>query len=238
MRPLYTIVLLAAISPAALTAGSIERARLLRQNGQLEEATKELAELAAADAATADERAAALLLLGEIAVDQQRFDGARESWSVVIEKYPGTPSATAAQRKLELLEQLLASVPGGFAPAPAAEPAPTHPPGTVLVLASNSAYTWAALAIAGTLKRPAAPFTGTLAEALAAARADPGVEGIVDVTIDVDSAGETVRAICYRPQGGQVWQHKTQRSGRGSKEQMARRMVERVAKRTNGLDCP
>jgi hypothetical protein len=177
-----------------------------------------------------------LLLLGEIAVDQQRFDGARESWSSVLQKFPGTPAAEAAQQKLALLETLLASVPGGFAPTPA--PQPAHPAGAVLVVASNPAYPWAALEIAGALKGPTIPFTGTLAEAIEAAKADPSVEGIVDVTIDVDSASDAVRAVCYRPQGGKGWARETARSGRGSKEQMARRMVARVAERTKGLDCP
>lgn len=88
-------------------AASLEKAQLLYDSQLLEDAKRELVDIAAA-APTDDEKAAALEMLGRIAIDEQRFDAAVATWTQVIEKYPNSPAAKSCADKLPLAKALAA----------------------------------------------------------------------------------------------------------------------------------
>lgn len=84
----------------------LQKARLLHANGMLAEAKKELVALIYQDNTPAEAKAEALLLLGDIALGERNFKGARENWELAIASYPNTPSAMAAKGRLEVLLEL------------------------------------------------------------------------------------------------------------------------------------
>lgn len=110
--------------------------------------------------------------------------------------------------------------------------------GTVLVASTGEDHPWAKHQIAGALPGEAIPFDGTIDDAFALARENDSVDGLVELNIDVDSAIESVRAVCFAADGSRVWQKKSSMSWFGSQEQMARRMVRKVAKKIDGMGCP
>jgi tetratricopeptide (TPR) repeat protein len=132
-------ILLAA--PAVAAEPSLGRARLLYTNKMYDEAKRELVAVAFS-AAPDEEKAQALNLLGDIAIDQSNYQAAIDNWVQVTTTYPRTAAASEATAKLPLARKL--------ADAPAASPAtaptgagqaalvPDNPlaPGTVLVAGS------------------------------------------------------------------------------------------------------
>ncbi len=118
---------------SALAAGTLERARQLRAAGDLEGAGRAAAEAAAA--ATGEERAAALDLVGAIAVEARRWDDARAAWTRLAEEHPQSPLVEQARTKLALLDELGGSGPDREgdrdepgAPTPPAAPGPPAAP--------------------------------------------------------------------------------------------------------------
>jgi tetratricopeptide (TPR) repeat protein len=224
------------LTSSALLASSLEKAEALRSNGLIEEAKAELIRVAFDEALPDDKRAEALLLLGDIAVDEGSYDAASENWTRVIQLYPDSEPARLAQEKLDLLTTLVNRADTGD---PRTEDEPTtYEQGTILVVSSNSDYPWAAHEIAASLAQPAAVFSGTLEDTFARAKAGDAIRGVVEIHVNVDSAFESVRAVCYSVAGRKEWQKKTSMSWIGSQEQMARRMVSKVAAKIEGLSCP
>lgn len=224
----------------AVGAADLEKAKILHANGLTEEAKKELIQVAFDETLEDAERAEALLLLGDIAVEEKRYDAATGSWTKVTEQYAATEQARTARTKLDLLAQLTGSTDSGQADQENAadEVATTYEEETVLVVSSNPAYPWAANEIAGVLRGPTAVALTAINEAFALAKENSAVRGVVEVNADVDSAFESVRAVCFAADGRKVWQKKTSISWFGSQEQMARRMVSKVAKKVEGMTCP
>ena len=131
MRHRAAFVVLAALTLTSnVEAASLEKARSLRQSGLQAEARKELAEIVSSEAVARADRAEALLLLGEMDVDEKGFDAARQHWQTVVASYPETKAASSAKNKLQLLEDILASIPAAaIAPPAGAESA--SPAGSV-----------------------------------------------------------------------------------------------------------
>ncbi len=92
---------------STLAAGTLERARQLLDAGDLEGASREAA--AAVAAAEGEERAAALDLVGAIAVEARRWEEARAAWTRLADEHPASPLAEQARTKLALLEALSAT---------------------------------------------------------------------------------------------------------------------------------
>ncbi len=118
---------------SALAAGTLERAQSLFDSGDLDGARREAAEVVAS--AAGDERAAALDLLGAIAVESERWSEARDAWKRLVAEHPGTPLAQQARTKLALAEAVLGGEEESPAPpepvgGPVAAPvaAPAAPP--------------------------------------------------------------------------------------------------------------
>src|ERR1700724_1462345 len=107
MRQRATVLLLVALALASTGfAASLEKAKTLRQNGLLDDAKKELVELAFAADSNNDVRAEALVMLGDIAVDEKKYDTARENWNKAITAYPASSASALAKDKLRMLDQL------------------------------------------------------------------------------------------------------------------------------------
>ena len=77
-------------------AADLEKARLLYDAQLYEDAKQELVMTATSDA-PAEDKAAALYLLGTIAVDEKRYDAAVRTWSDLIAKYPDSEDAGARE---------------------------------------------------------------------------------------------------------------------------------------------
>lgn len=121
----YTVVVLAwslALTSLA-SAASLEKAKTLRANGLRDDAKKELVDFLYDSASPDDGKAEALLLLGDIALEEKNRDAARENWTKLTAAYPSSPAAAAAKAKLEALEQAASSS------QPTTPKAPQYAPG-------------------------------------------------------------------------------------------------------------
>ena len=221
------LLLVGLLSAQSALAASIDKAKALRSNGLLDEAKRELLDLAFAEESPPEVKAEALLILGDIAIDQNRPTSARESWERLLAEHSETTFAATARTKLKALEETPSPTPGQSA----------HKPGTVLVVGPTE-YAWAAPQIAGSLAPPATPFKGTLPDAFTAATSNPDVVGVVEVALDVESVFESGRVVCYTPAGAKKWEQKVRVSSPGGAEHIARRFVDKLSTRVKGRRCP
>lgn len=90
-------------------AASLEKAKTLRSNGLRDEAKKELIDFLYDASSPDDGKAEALLLLGDIALDEKNPEAARENWNKLVTTYPSSPTAATAKAKLKALEQVASS---------------------------------------------------------------------------------------------------------------------------------
>ena len=113
----------------------------------------------------------------------------------------------------------------------------TYPPGTTLVFATPG-FPWAADQVAGVLggQSPAA-VEASLSDVRRIALESTNVVGYVEVQVNVYQAYETVKAICYRPAGEEVWSKRRLLNAGGGPETLAREMVGRLLKKVRGLTC-
>lgn len=229
-------LLLAVLSLAVMShahAASLEKARALQTNGLLVEAKRELVELSFDPDATANDKAEALVLLGDIGIDENRPDVAKENWSKVQTIYADQPAASLAREKLALLEKLAtraAGEGGGAAAQPYAD-------GTILVV-GPSQFAWAAPQISGALGASAMPFSGGMVDALSLARTHPEIKAVVEVALNVDTAFENGRVVCQLPSGSKVWEEKVMFNLGGGQERIARRFVDSLVEKVKKRRCP
>ena len=73
---------------------------------------------------------------------------------------------------------------------------------------------------------------------MAIAREDANVIGVVDVEVNVYQAYETVRAVCYRPDGSEAWSKRRILNAGGGPEKLAPDMVGVLLKKVRGESCP
>jgi tetratricopeptide (TPR) repeat protein len=118
---------------------SLERARLLYTNKLYDEAKRELVAIAVS-AAPDEDKAEALNLLGDIAVEQGNYQAAVDNWTQLTDRYPTTTAANEAATKLPLARRLVAAPPASPSSTvtvqTAAVPEKPLDPGTVLVAGS------------------------------------------------------------------------------------------------------
>jgi hypothetical protein len=213
-------------------AASLEKAKVLRTNGLSTEAKRELVELTFDSDSSRTEKAQALLLLGDIAIDESKPDIAKENWSKVVSEFAEEPAAAMASEKLTLLTKLSSS-----SKVEVRTPAITYMPGTVLVVGPEK-YQWSIAQISGALGSYAVPFDGTLTQAMGVAKMDAAVVALVEVGLSVDSAFESGRVVCQLPDGKKVWEEKVMFNLGGGEERIARRFVDGLSEKVKKRRCP
>ncbi len=264
VRRLLAMAVFFAVSAVAVLAQTLEKARLLYTNGLYEEAKKEAVAIAVSSAPEG-ERAAALNLLGSIAIEEGKYEAAIANWSELVAKYPGTADAAEAEAKLPLARRL-ATVPPSplqtvvtLKSAPAAEERLEE--GTVLIAGSAPEAPEYAdqavlefmnlLASKGVKVRNA--FTGragtpgmTRVEeySLPNILADAGKIGATSVLyVFIHFKGmENMRVECYSPEGKKLWSEKVSASmglgPSGMTEGFIKRMSPKIAKRVGQQGLP
>lgn len=228
-------ITLAIVSLLTLTsladAASLDKAKVLRSNGLRDEAKKELVDFLYDSTSTDDGKAEALLLLGEIALDEKNSDGARENWRKLVDTYPLSPAAATGKAKLDVLEQMKNS------PQDATPSVRHYAPGTVLVI-GPSKYDWAAPQIAGARGPAAVLFDGSLGDAVKLAATNKAIAGILQLDLDVEVLFETGTLTCYRPNGAKSWDKTVRVSTPGGAEHIAHVFVNKLGERTKSKPCP
>lgn len=226
-------VLLAA-SISAADGASLVKAKTLRENGLVPDAKRELVELAYSADSSSSDKASALLLLGDIAIDENKGEVARENWAKVPALFPDLPEARIAQEKLILLDKLVANA---AHPSTATPIGNTYPPGTVLVVGPKE-FPWSIAQISGVLGPTARPFDGTLTEAMTRATSDPSIAALVEIALAVDVAFESGRVVCQLPTGKKLWEEKVMFNLGGGQERIARRFVDGLSEKIKKRKCP
>ncbi|RYZ73694.1 MAG: hypothetical protein EOP09_01515 [Proteobacteria bacterium] len=208
-------------------AADLNKAKTYRSNGMLDEAKRELVEVAYASESSPDQKAEALLLLGDVAQEQGKPQVANENWRQVIQLYAASRFATLAKERMN-------------ARAPVAAPAVQGnqlTAGTVLVV-SDPNHPWASGPLSASLASPTTLFEGSLSQAITAARQQPSIAGILEISLVTDSAFESGRVTCYRPNGGSVWVEKVMFNIGGGAERIARKFADGLAKKIARKTCP
>jgi tetratricopeptide (TPR) repeat protein len=229
MRQVAVFVLIF-LSAAAFADDPLQKAKTLRSNGLLIEAKKELVDVLFGSTFSDSVKADALVLLGEIAVDEKKLDTARENWTKALREYPDSAAALVARAKLDLLTQI-------GAPAPSDGEKNAYRPGTVLVLPDED-YAWAHVEIAAALGDLAVATDESLAAVVKLAARDSNIVGLVQVDLSVDVPFESGRVVCYQPNGTKTWQKVVRMTYPGNAEAIAHRFIKRLAKEVKGKKCP
>jgi hypothetical protein len=233
MRSRVGLLLICLLTATSVHAASIEKARALKTNGLLREAKSELVELSFSDAAPAGDKAEALLLLGDIGVEEGKPEVAAENWSKVTRDYPQEAAAKLASEKLASLSNS-----GAHMPAKSEGPkSQSFPSGTLLVVGPRE-FPWSIPQIAASLGSHATPFDGSIAEAMVLAKSNREIVGVAEISLSVDTAFESGRVVCSLPSGTKVWEEKVMFNLGGGAERIARRFVDSLAKRVAGRPCP
>lgn len=227
------------------SAQSLDKAKLLYANKLYEDAKKELVAIAVSAAAEED-RAAALDLLGTIAIDEGNYEAAIANWTQLIERYPASAEARAAGGKLPLAKKLAASVPSEGA-SPVAE---RVPPETVFIAGScPEAPEYADQAVLELMNfltssgvRVQNAFTGRLSDATWG-RSEMvslpnvlqhaqlvGASGVLFVFLHVTGA-ESMRVESYGADGRKLWEEKVVVSGGVTKAGLTQSYVRRISKK-------
>ena len=105
---ILVLIVLASLVSFPVWSASLDEARSLYENGQTEEALAAIEGLLGSDA-TGDQKAAALDLLGTIAVDKGYFSMAKQAWSQLQDEYPDFAGENDVATKLLLVSALLKS---------------------------------------------------------------------------------------------------------------------------------
>jgi len=221
------VLLLLLLATTTCFAADLDKAKTYRSNGMLEDAKRELVEVAYAAESNADERAEALLLLGDIGLEQGKPQVANENWAQVIHLHPTSRFAALANQKMSGASAV-STLEGHSAPGS----------GTIVLVVSDPNHPWAAGPLSAPLASPATLFDGSLSQAIQAARQQPNITGILEISLVTDSAFESGRVSCYRPNGASVWVEKVMFNIGGGAERIARRFADALAKKISGKVCP
>ena len=224
----------------AQTAGaSVDKAKLLYDALLLEDAKKELVATATSDA-PAEEKAAALHLLGTIAVDEKRYDAALRTWSDLVNQYPNTQDAREVQGKMPLVRELATRTATSpeFATKPESTSRALH---GVVVTGAGSQPEFVELAVneisnflmgkkVDTTKSPTSG--ASLSELIPVAR-QSGASSVLVLTLKFGYL-ESLRAECYLIDGGLQWQEKASGSFGVTKSGTAAGLIDRIKSKLEG----
>lgn len=103
---LPSLIILVLFSSSVTWAATLGQARQLHDEGRTEEALAMIESILSSDAA-GDEKAAALDLLGTIAVDKGYFSMAKQAWTQLVDEYPDYAADNDVGTKLRLVSALL-----------------------------------------------------------------------------------------------------------------------------------
>jgi hypothetical protein len=106
----------------------------------------------------------------------------------------------------------------------------------VLVIPDQK-HPWAAPQLAAVLGSPTVLFDGKLLDAFGAAKKQTSIVGVLEILLVTDVAFESGRVVCYRPDGGKVWEEKVMFNMGGGEERIARRFTDALAKKIKGRKC-
>lgn len=229
---------------------SLDKARLLYSNKLYEDAKRELVAVAVGSGSE-EEKAEALNLLGDIAIDEGNYGAAIKNWTEVTTKFSGTVSAKEAAAKIPLAEKLAANQ---KAVSPASKGVPEKlPSGTVLVAGSApEAPEYADQAVLefmnvlsskGVRAKNAFPgrtVDATLPNLLELAN-QSGAEAVLYVFIHFRGM-ENMRVECYSADGKKMWEEKVAASlglsPAGMTEGFVRRMKKKLESHVGGPCFP
>jgi len=231
LRPIALAVALGLAFGPVANAASLDKARALRTNGLRAEAKNELLDFLYEEGVSPEGKAEALLLLGDIALDENNVDAAHQNWTKLVADYPTAPAAETGRTKLEVLDRVARAAPV------ASPPPPIYAPGTVVVI-GPSEYDWAAVQIAGSRGPSAVPMSGSLSDAVKLAAGNSSIAGILQLELDVETVFETGRLTCYRPSGAKSWDKTVRVSSPGGAEHVAHVFVNKLVDRTTSKACP
>jgi hypothetical protein len=233
MRSRVILLLICLLAAASAHSASIEKARALKTNGLLREAKSELVELSFSDAAPAADKAEALLLLGDIGIEEGKPEVGAENWSKVTRDYPQEAAAKLASERLASLSNS-----GAHTHAKSDSPkTQSYPSGTLLVVGPRE-FPWSIPQIAASLGSHATPFDGSIAEAMKQAKSNPEIIGVAEISLSVDTAFESGRVVCSLPNGSKIWEEKVMFNLGGGAERIARRFVDNLANKVARRPCP
>ncbi len=211
----------------------MEKAQLLYDAQLYEDAKRELVMTATSDASS-DEKAAALHLLGTIALDEERYDAAIKTWSDLIAKYPETQDAILVNEKIPLVQALSEKFKSVPAPVAETEPAPTELKGVVVTgtgpvpqyvdLSINEISNFLIGSKVQASKAPGAE--ASLAELMPLAN-EFDVSSFLVLTLKFGYM-ESLRAECYSINGDLEWKEKASGSWGFGKERITTGLVERM----------
>jgi hypothetical protein len=234
-------------------AESVAKARLLFANKLYIDAKREAVAVVFSDATDA-EKAEALNLLGEIAVDEHDYVAAVENWSELVAKFPSTPAAAEAIAKLPLAKRLAERTPEEL-------PAKEDSAGAVLIAGvapEHPQYADQAVLefmnfLASKRVKVTNSFTGRLSDATAGRVAEVSLPNLLANAREVRAASvlfvyihfrgmENMRVECYAPDGKKLWQEKASASlgmsPSGMTEGFVRRMKGKLEKHVGDVCFP
>ena len=103
---LLSLIVLVLFANSPVWSASVDTARQLHDEGRSDEALATIESILSSDAA-GDEKAAALDLLGTIAVDKGYFSMAKQAWTQLVDEYPDYAADNDVGTKLRLVSALL-----------------------------------------------------------------------------------------------------------------------------------
>ena len=230
-RALVALIVGLVLMPVA-SAADLAKARLLYDSRLLEDAKRELVEIAVSEAPAA-EKAAALHLLGTIAVDEKRYESALKTWNELVVQFPATEDARQVQDKLPLVKAL-AEQDGAKLNTPVPPPAALSLP-SVIVAGSGTETEFVEQAVTEVMNFLASRGVGV-------SRAPGGMAAVPELTKLATTGGatsvlvlvlrfgyiENLRAECYSPEGRLQWQVKVAGSFGATKAGVTEGLINRI----------
>lgn len=214
-------------------AGDLVKAQLLYDSQLPVDAKRELVEVITSNASPSD-KAAALHLLGTIAVDEKRYDSAIQAWNDLITRYPNTVDAREAKAKLSLVQAL----------------SEQSTPQAIYRDSSITGFGGVVIAGIGTetefVSQTVTEFMNLLASrGVTVSRAPVGIASVPELlkqTSANQAKGvlvlalrfgymENLRAMCYGPDGRLAWEEKASGSMGITKSGVTQGLIERVSKK-------
>lgn len=226
--PVLVLILIVACSPLCLWASDLERARLLYESRLLDDAKRELIDVASS-ASSPEESAEALHLLGSIAIEEKRYESAVRIWEDLVRRFPSTKNAIEVQGKLPLAKALQRQEPES-----ASDTSPPESPLIVMGIGTETEFVRQAVTeIMNFLASKGVPVV----------RAPAGTTSVPELLSESEQARgilvlalrfgymENLRAMCHGPSGELLWEEKSSGSMGFTKAGITQGLVQRISRK-------
>ena len=209
-------------------AGDIGKARLLYENRLLDDAKRELVEVASSSSAP-EEAAEALHLLGSIAIDEKRYDSAIRTWEDLLQRFPETRNAAEVSGKIALARLLLEQDSSGAAASKSSESA-------IVVTGIGTETEFVNQAVTEIMNLLAS-------KGVRVVRAPAGISSVPELLSASGQADgvlvmalrfgymENLRAMCHGPDGKLLWEEKASGSMGFTKAGITQGLIERISRK-------